>query len=226
MLPASYTLDTFEDYLKYEVLQDTAFSLGWAVDIPLTPVTWIVTLISVDAGAKAIRVSALKFPIPKGTTLQFRHRLTNDLFGTVVTQQDGFEGNEVLFVDIALGTVTASVVYRATTITAEIPPAEPVFQPIITDTLASLGVADITTMTGDKLNELRVRGRLELWHKVMGFTSFDYPYSTQDSKLDRDGVYFNALNMYNMSLLEWNQMTQVVDVEVTASEKAKVKVVW
>lgn len=225
-LPTSYTEETFEDYLKYEVLQDTAFSLGWATDIPITPVTWKVTLVSSDSGAKIFRVLPLKYPIKKDTTLSFYHRSTNALLGSTSLVENAFTDADYIVGDTVLGVVSPSVLYRAEVTTGEIPTTEPVFPSIITDTLGVLGVSDITSLTGDDLIKLRVRGRVELWHKVMAFTSFDYAYANQGGQLQRQEVYINAAEMYKEAMFEWDSLSDTVDVVVQNSQRTSVKVVW
>jgi hypothetical protein len=226
--PTSYTMDTFEDYLKYEVLQETAFSLGWATDIPLEPVTWNVILESAEENAKTIKVRPLKYPIAQGTVLEFRHRETNVLKGSVTLREHAYPDSDFLVTkeEWTFGAVTPSVIYRAESTTHDIPPYEEVFVPVITDTLEALGYTDITEVPQERIAELRARGRVDIWRKVMNYVSFDYPYVTQGSQLNRDDVYASAQNQYNLAMNEWGGYSQVVEIPVQSSRVSTVKVVW
>lgn len=74
-IPTSYTYSTFEDYLRDEVLMQTAESLGW-VDVsspsvnPL-PVTVSGTIPSTFS--YIVLTAPLSYRLPKGTVLQSDH---------------------------------------------------------------------------------------------------------------------------------------------------------
>lgn len=227
-LPTSYTTDTFEDYLKYEVLQDTTYTLGWGVDVPLTPVTWDVVYMGAEDGAKIIRVAPLKYPIPKGTVLEFAHRVSGAPYTDVTVAQNAYPDYDFIFVEESQTALAPSVLYRAsTTTTDEMPFDEEIFPSIIRDTLAGMGKASIAEVSGiDELNRLRTLGRVELWRKVVAFTSFDYPVSTQNANLNRQQIYDGALRMYQVALEEWNALNDYVEVAIQPSETRSIKVVW
>ena len=210
MIPASYTVETFSDYLEFEVLMQTAVEIGWidlSQSLDPTTVIDVVGLGEIRVGDGQImaivqpNVSPLNsathtivaslFDIPAGTKISFG-TTTRTTLNPVAAGATSITFTSAISLSSGLGNVgrfyNAPVLPRV---------HNPQYAAIINEVLVKLGVDDITSITGaENIKRLRHFGRRETWSAVMQALAGDFDYSVPEGRFGRYDVYMHAKECY------------------------------
>jgi hypothetical protein len=207
MIPASYTTETFSDYLQFEVMIELSLQLGWTDLVPAINPTAVVNIIgigetragdgrltiSVTANSATQTILPSQFYIPAGTKVML------GTFQRVVLNAVEVGGTSVTFTTSWNGTKGETGTFYAAP--ANPRQRNPQYEAIIDETLFRLGVDDITTITGlDNIRKLRHFGRREVWRAVMQNVAGEFSFQTNDQTggTNFHGVYEQAKSAFQI----------------------------
>jgi hypothetical protein len=227
-IPTSYTYSTFENYLRDEVLMQTAESLGW-VDVsspavnPL-PVTVSGTIAS--SFSYIILTAPLSYRLPKGTVLQSDH-----MSYQFTLLDDAPTGSPTLYVNQNVSGSNRNINSQTVNVYLRDAPfdASTVYDSITDETLLQYGVLTIAEATD--VMKLRAIGRIEAWRAVAQETASDTYFLAENASYSRNQVHEFALSQLEIAQSEYT-VNFSVKPEVqpfiinNRSTSTKVKVVW
>lgn len=229
-IPANYTVDSFSDWLKDHVLIDTAQELGW-IDNPAakTGYTANFTMATTsNAGTNTLTVVPLQDYLKSGKTLHY-----GGYTGVASTNYPA-GSTTIVLTGTHLGQWTAgtSGTFDVDSTTRVI---NPIYASIINETLARMGVDDITTLTTPaQIRKLRIFGRREVWRMAMQYLASDYDYNSGAEQVLRSQVYEHARILFEQENLRVRHLytdaekrgTLQGELPVHVSKSAKMIIRW
>lgn len=231
-VPVSYTYDEFADYLKDEVLLDSADGLGFGDIIPEIPQVTARVIIR-ESGTPPydftndIPIYEPGFSLPVGASLTWSNGVTRTL-NTALTPTstlmtiNGLGGNfnPGDYANIVMRNAVARV-------------RNSIYAAVTDEVLISMGLSDITEVNSMNIALFRAYGRVELLRKVMQSIAGNYNYNMPvGGKLNTSSVYTQVIRMFqreqsrlNGLLAEAGTLSPEVPDE-SLSYSGDVAVVW
>ncbi len=208
MIPATYTRETFADYLQFEVLYETANDLGWTSYLaPTSPYAYPEDFITVGITDMRVGDAFIVFAdTPSSATHDIMPSLYDIPSGTKMTLSVGGAIKETLG-DIAIGDDSATFTTAFALINIGdkglffnsligLREQHPQYNAIIDEILLKLNADDIESISD--IRKLRLFGRREAWAAVMQTTSSYYDYATINGAVNRSNIYESARTNFEM----------------------------
>jgi len=202
-IPTSYTYNTFADYLKNEVLQQAADSLGWGDTVEETPaVTQQLVVLDIYGNGKyAIAPSEMKFNQYQTITFDNGKQRTLDqalnLNDIILYANPSYSGTEL----------TVGDAYTRTIQPAMTRVRNPIYNLVTDEVLNKMGLTNINQIDATNIKMFRLIGRVELLRRAMQNTAADFSYLSEGQGVARNQVYQHLIALFTR---EENRLNRVM----------------
>lgn len=169
-VPTSYTYDTFADYLKDEVLRDSAAALGFEDYVPEIPEIVARVIVRTNSNTTSVPIYQPGFTLASGTSLAFSNGATRTLGADMAANATSITISSAANLHV---NDFASIQLRAAVARIR----NSIYDSITDETLISMGLTDIAQVVPANIEIFRAYGRLELLRKVMQNVAAKYNYT-------------------------------------------------
>src|SRR4028118_596381 len=198
--PTTYTYEEFADYLKLEVLRDSAEWLGWGDLVSPAPRRFYETTVTSNTGSFGTPVrSTIVIPrteayIRQGTVLTFSGGLTRTAYANYPEATTSIDVTPPLTLNQVQGQTMSF------TVSEEIERVRNPNYDLVTDhVLSQMGLTNINQVNATNVYTFRLLGRLEILKRAFGNTAADYTYSAPGGNAQANvekGIHLMAFYQY------------------------------
>jgi hypothetical protein len=214
-IPTSYTYDEFADYLKFEVLRESAETLGFGDTTPEQPALTQNLVVTGTAGiGNTILIEQSQMALPTGSTLTFTGGKVRTLASPLavgdvsVSVNSGWTGSQVVAGNIYTRTIKAAVARVR----------NPVYNLITDEVLSQMGLTNINQVGPTNIKFFRLAGRVEILKRAMQSMASEYNYTSPGSIHSRSQVYNQVVELYRREYSRLQRLASLANQPATLGE--------